>query len=222
MQGIVINGISKCKDWKICMKNMHSIFLKYHANNGGKDTYIGWGARSNYTNQIGISLYIFINPCSFFHQNVFAHTLTKLTRNLWVDPKNKMPTKACIPFFQTLRAFSFLHFIFWNSCNHFCFILFYFILFYFSPWYLTSTLNWSHRKKIKQLYKNKQWASCCATTPSGPIIIAEHPGPRLLGTLHKMFHGETRGASHYGLAIYIKKYLKAKKKELWKLKYFTM
>jgi hypothetical protein len=37
-----------------------------------------------------------------------------------------------------------------------------------------------------------------------------------------MFHGETRGASHYGLAIYIKKYLKAKKKELWKLKYFTM
>jgi hypothetical protein len=29
------------------------------------------------------------------------------------------------------------------------------------------------------------------------------------------------GASHYGLAIYIKKYLKAKEK-LWKLKYFTM
>jgi len=30
-----------------------------------------------------------------------------------------------------------------------------------------------------------------------------------------------RGVSHYGLAIYIKKYLKAKE-ELWKLKYFTM
>jgi hypothetical protein len=30
-----------------------------------------------------------------------------------------------------------------------------------------------------------------------------------------------RGVSHYGLAIYIRKYLKAKK-ELWKLKYFTM
>jgi hypothetical protein len=30
----------------------------------------------------------------------------------------------------------------------------------------------------------------------------------------------TRGVSHYGLAIYIKKYLKAKE-ELWKLKYFT-
>jgi len=30
-----------------------------------------------------------------------------------------------------------------------------------------------------------------------------------------------RGVSHCGLAIYIKKYLKAKK-ELWKLKYFTM
>jgi hypothetical protein len=32
--------------------------------------------------------------------------------------------------------------------------------------------------------------------------------------------GETRGVSHYALAIYIKKYLKAKE-ELWKLKYFT-
>jgi hypothetical protein len=31
----------------------------------------------------------------------------------------------------------------------------------------------------------------------------------------------TRGVSHCGLAIYIKKYLNAKE-ELWKLKYFTM
>jgi hypothetical protein len=31
----------------------------------------------------------------------------------------------------------------------------------------------------------------------------------------------TRDVSHCGLAIYIKTYLKAKK-ELWKLKYFTM
>jgi hypothetical protein len=31
----------------------------------------------------------------------------------------------------------------------------------------------------------------------------------------------TRGVSHYGLAVYVKKYLKAKE-ELWKLKYFTM
>jgi hypothetical protein len=30
-----------------------------------------------------------------------------------------------------------------------------------------------------------------------------------------------RGVSQYGLAIYIKKYLKAKE-ELWKLKYFNM
>jgi hypothetical protein len=28
--------------------------------------------------------------------------------------------------------------------------------------------------------------------------------------------------SHCGLAIYIKKYLKAKEEALWKLKYFTM
>jgi hypothetical protein len=34
-------------------------------------------------------------------------------------------------------------------------------------------------------------------------------------------HKQTRGVSHCGLAIYIKKYLKAKE-ELWKLKYFTM
>jgi hypothetical protein len=32
---------------------------------------------------------------------------------------------------------------------------------------------------------------------------------------------KTRGVSHCGLAIYIKKYLKAKE-ELWELKYFTM
>jgi hypothetical protein len=32
---------------------------------------------------------------------------------------------------------------------------------------------------------------------------------------------KTRGLSHSGLAIYIKKYLKAKE-EIWKLNYFTM
>jgi len=32
---------------------------------------------------------------------------------------------------------------------------------------------------------------------------------------------QRRGVSHCGLAIYIKKYLKAKE-ELWKLNYFTM
>jgi hypothetical protein len=32
---------------------------------------------------------------------------------------------------------------------------------------------------------------------------------------------QTRGVSHCGLGIYIKKYLKAEE-ELWKLKYFTM
>jgi hypothetical protein len=32
----------------------------------------------------------------------------------------------------------------------------------------------------------------------------------------------TRGVSHCGLAIYLKKYCKAKEEELWKLKYFTM
>jgi hypothetical protein len=35
------------------------------------------------------------------------------------------------------------------------------------------------------------------------------------------YTNSTRGVSHCGLAIYIKKYLKAKE-VLWKLKYFTM
>jgi hypothetical protein len=33
---------------------------------------------------------------------------------------------------------------------------------------------------------------------------------------------KTWGVSHCGLAIYIKKYLKAKEEDLWKLKYFNM
>jgi hypothetical protein len=33
---------------------------------------------------------------------------------------------------------------------------------------------------------------------------------------------QTRGVSHCGLAIYIKKYLKKAKEDLWKLNYFTM
>jgi hypothetical protein len=38
----------------------------------------------------------------------------------------------------------------------------------------------------------------------------------------KILHTGTRCASHCGLAIYIKKYVKAKEEDLWKLKYFTM
>jgi hypothetical protein len=37
---------------------------------------------------------------------------------------------------------------------------------------------------------------------------------------HVQTHNKTTGVSHCGLAIYIKKYLKAKN-YLWKLKYFT-
>jgi hypothetical protein len=42
----------------------------------------------------------------------------------------------------------------------------------------------------------------------------------MVPTLHLIFWG-TRGVSYCGLAIYIKKYVKAKE-ELQKLKYFTM
>ncbi len=44
------------------------------------------------------------------------------------------------------------------------------------------------------------------------------PGGYPLGSVRKNI---TRGLSHFGLVIYIKKYFNAKK-ELWKLKYFTV
>jgi len=40
--------------------------------------------------------------------------------------------------------------------------------------------------------------------------------------LHVQTHNKTKGVSHCDLAIYIKNYLKGKKKNLWKLKHFTM
>ncbi len=39
--------------------------------------------------------------------------------------------------------------------------------------------------------------------------------------IKRQLRGLTRGVSHCGLAIYIKKYLNAEE-ELWKLRYFTM
>jgi hypothetical protein len=44
---------------------------------------------------------------------------------------------------------------------------------------------------------------------------------RVITNVKSSTEDRTRGVSHCGLAIYIKKYLKAKE-ELWKLKYFTM
>jgi hypothetical protein len=43
----------------------------------------------------------------------------------------------------------------------------------------------------------------------------------LKGGFRLFRYNKTRGVLHCGLAIYIKKYLKAEE-ELWKLKYFTM
>jgi hypothetical protein len=52
-----------------------------------------------------------------------------------------------------------------------------------------------------------------------PIVPRTLPGTSwCVGDLNMT---KTRGVSHCGLAIYIKKYLHAKE-ELWKLKYFTM
>jgi len=62
-----------------------------------------------------------------------------------------------------------------------------------------------------------------------PLCIWKHlPNRRFLHPLKDPFADHmqtfplwTRGVSHFGLAIYIEKYIKAKE-ELWKLKYFTM
>jgi len=51
-------------------------------------------------------------------------------------------------------------------------------------------------------------------------MVPSPPHPSY-GKLKPMMVIKTRGVSHCGLAMYIKKYLKAKE-ELWKLKYFTM
>jgi hypothetical protein len=45
---------------------------------------------------------------------------------------------------------------------------------------------------------------------------------QILLPLKLPYSNPTRGVSLGGLAIYIKKYLKAKEEELWKLKYFTI
>jgi hypothetical protein len=44
---------------------------------------------------------------------------------------------------------------------------------------------------------------------------------RVITNVKSSTEDKTRGVSHCGLAIYIRKYLKAKE-ELWKLKYFSM
>jgi hypothetical protein len=45
--------------------------------------------------------------------------------------------------------------------------------------------------------------------------------PRLIQPQFYLYIKEQRGVSYYGLATYIKKYLKPKE-ELWKLRYFNM
>jgi hypothetical protein len=54
--------------------------------------------------------------------------------------------------------------------------------------------------------------------------IINHPdlNTRLLHFGNFLPRRQTRGVSQCGVAICIKKYLKAKEEESWKLKYFTM
>jgi hypothetical protein len=136
MQGIVINGIFKCKDWRICMKNMHSIFWNTMQILEERIPILP-KVPSNYTNQIGRrslhihkSLLIFPSKCNCTYTY-------KAHKKLVSVPKKWNAHKSMHSIFSNSMGISFLNFIFWNSCDHF--YLFYFILFYFSPWYLTST-----------------------------------------------------------------------------------
>jgi hypothetical protein len=173
MQGIVINGISKCKDWKICMKNMHSIFLKYHANIGGKDIPILAKVRSNYTNQIGSRSLHIHKSLLIFPSKMYLHIhLQSSQETCELIRKMKCPHKSMHSIFSNsmgifVFAFHFLKLL-WS-------FLFYFILFYFSPWYLTSTLNWSHRKKIKQLIKTSNGLHAVQQRPQGPLLLQNTP-----------------------------------------------
>jgi hypothetical protein len=60
-----------------------------------------------------------------------------------------------------------------------------------------------------------------ACTYNQVIISPLSPDSRNLQRPESWNNKETRGVLHFGLAIYIKRYLKAQKR-LWKLKYFTM
>jgi hypothetical protein len=61
----------------------------------------------------------------------------------------------------------------------------------------------------------------------GGIVLCRVTNLSILMIIFELFKLQNKcsikqgGVSHCGLAIYIKKYLKAKE-ELWKLKYFTM
>jgi hypothetical protein len=79
----------------------------------------------------------------------------------------------------------------------------------------------SHGKKPKKKKKKKKTPFCVHYRRS----TLQHSLYILFVKYDEIFKNKkTRGVSHGGLAIYInfKKYLKAKKQELWKLKYFTM
>jgi len=52
------------------------------------------------------------------------------------------------------------------------------------------------------------------------LVIIEHA--KLHTQIVSLAYYLTRGVSHCGLAIYIKKYLKAKRRIIWKFKHFTM
>jgi hypothetical protein len=53
-------------------------------------------------------------------------------------------------------------------------------------------------------------------------LLTQNPKRTFYAAQHlKQPTNKTRGVSHYGLAIYMKKYINAKE-ELWKLKFFNM
>ncbi len=83
---------------------------------------------------------------------------------------------------------------------------------FFRPSYPVSTYHGGKRRKKRGGISKNNLPNLFARALSVGQVMLE------VGTNNE---NKTRGLSHCGLAIYIKKYLKARE-ELWKLKYFTM
>ncbi len=77
-------------------------------------------------------------------------------------------------------------------------------------------------RKKQNILKEYNWLSL-QLSQKNQFPLKQKLYPKVLCGMNfsLLFPHPTRGVSHCGLAIYIKKYLKAKE-ELWKLKYFTI
>jgi len=134
------------------------------------------------------------------------------TQNLKFKKKFKNPSFSCENFeiFSSEKTLWDSH----NSFSDFTTMQIFTQIFWLPPsWYQKSQITIWPTPTIWASIQEGQLFSL--PPPSSPMIPrAQHEAP----CSGRSQHDKTRGVSHYGLAIYIKK----AKEELWKLKYFTM